>query len=98
MLFSFAKGAQEIDPETEELMEKTLGKKIFTGFGWFFLVLMFLNIGYGDYLYFFVYMVQYTKWFKSLPTDAKIRVGTTSTLDNMFRGKRRNRGGLSISF
>jgi hypothetical protein len=89
MIISFSFGEQQV--------EKTTGKKILNGLGWLFLLCTLFGIGYGIYLYFAVYMPQYTKWFDSLPSQAKASVGMMTTLDKLTSSTR-NRQGTAIHF
>jgi hypothetical protein len=71
MIVCFVMGKQEVDPKTNQPIEKTNGKKIATGLAWLLLLTAVFGGGYGAYLYFAVYLPQYAKWFESLPSQAK---------------------------
>lgn len=97
MILSLTFGKQQVDPKTNQPIEKTTGKKILTGLGWLFLLCTLFGAGYGIYLYFAVYIPQYAKWFESLPSQAKANIGMMTTLDRLTSSTQ-NRPGTTISF
>ncbi len=97
MIVSFVVGKQDVDPKTNQPIEKSIGKKLLTGLGWALLFGTLFGTSYGIYLYFAVYMPQYAKWFESLPSQAKVTVGMVSTLDNLT-SQSYNRQGSTFRF
>lgn len=98
MIVCFSFGKQQVDPKTNKPIEKTTGKKLLTGLGWLLLVCTLFGTGYGVYLYFAVFMPQYTKWFESLPTQAKASVGMMTTLDRLTSSSNTNNQGSTFRF
>jgi hypothetical protein len=83
MIFCFTYGKEEIDPKTNQPIEKTPMKKMLTNLGFLLLLCTIAGSGWGFYLYLMVYLPQKTKWFNSLPDQAKASVGMMYTLDSL---------------
>ena len=97
MIMFFVMGKEEVDPKTKKPIEKTTGKKILTALAWLLMLSAIFGSGYGLYLYFAVYMPQYTKWFDSLPSQGKASVGMISAMDKLLSQTNKNQG-TSIKF
>ena len=97
MIFCFTYGKQEIDPKTNQPIEKTLNKKILTNLGFLLLLCTIAGTSWGFYLYFMVYSPQYAKWFNSLPSQAKASVGMMYTLDSV-NASNKNQQSTTIKF
>jgi hypothetical protein len=82
-VLSFAGSSREVDPETNELKERTAMKKFLFALGWLLLLSSVFGFGYGAYLYIAVYLPQYHLWFKSLPSEAKASIGAIKTIDSL---------------
>ena len=82
-IFCFIGSAREVDPETKQEMERSGMKKFLLGLGWLILLSSLFGFGYGGYLYFAVYLPQYYKWLESLPSEAKVSLGTIKTIDSL---------------
>ncbi len=79
----FVKSKPASDPVTGKPLEKTDVQKLLYGLGWFMLASTIFGFGYAGYLYWFIYLPQYYRWFEKLPTDAKVAIGMISTIERI---------------
>jgi len=54
--------------------------KILYYIGWFFVIVAIMIMGYGLYLYLFVYLGEHSEWFNSLPADGQREINTINSL------------------
>jgi len=83
IVISIKKNDKE-NEEKEQEQEQTTLKKILLGIGIFILIISVFGFGYGAYLYFGLYLPQYTEWFYNLSEDGKIRLSSIYTIDNLI--------------
>jgi hypothetical protein len=66
-------------------------------FGWFFLIVIIVTLGYGSYIYFFLYLPQWNEWYKTLPSQAKQDLMSIKTL-NAVKSELPNNMNRSVGF
>jgi len=94
-VFAYIGSKPDKDEMTGEEKERTSMQKFLLGLTWLFALCSVFGAGYGAYLYFAIYLPEYFKWFNSLPSDAKAKLGMITSIDKinteqMSRTNRRN--------
>lgn len=98
-IVTYSYSQPDIDPQTKKELERTTYKKFLRGLMWLLIILTIIGFGYSGYSYLFLYLPQYYEWFKSLPKEAKTKIGMIKAIDSVksaSRNARRN-SGLTIS-
>ena len=73
-----------IDPETKKVIPKTTVGKLLNYLKYGVLIMFIGSVGYSVYFYIFIYLVEYNKWFSSLPLVAKSELASINTMRNVL--------------
>jgi hypothetical protein len=63
--------------------ERNTMQKMLYGLSLFFILCSVFGVGYGGYLYLFIYMPEYFKWLDKLPNEGKIKLGMITSIDKI---------------
>lgn len=80
----FTKSEEQLTEEEKQNKKKNIIRKIGKILVILFLLTAIGSVGYGAYLYFTVYLVDYGKWFASLPNEAKLSISAINSIDKLI--------------
>ena len=72
-------GAFVFSNNNPKIISQCLLRKI----GWIFAIIAIFALGYGGMLYFFLYLPQWNTWFKTLPSEGQILLGSIKGLTSV---------------
>ncbi len=90
----FAKSVQKVD-ENNNPIERTTIEKTLRILAWISLIICVLSLIYSGYMYLFMYLPQYNKWFNELPIDAKQQLKMINSLESVATFNYSNRSKIS---